>query len=295
MYACDIGIMAYNEEKNIGRLLEILINQKLAKVKIANIFVIASGCTDRTEEIVKEFLNRDSRIKLLFQEKREGKSSAINFFIKNAESEILVLESGDTLPEKETIENLILPFIDKNVGMTGAHVIPLNKDNTLSGFAVQMLWRLHHLIALKKPKMGELVAFRKIFQKIPKTSAVDEANIEPLIKGQGYRIKYVPEAIVYNKGPENISDFIRQRKRIYVGHLALKENQGYAVSTMSGIRVFFTLIRNFKFNFQYIFYTPLVILLEIWARLLGSYDFYHKKNDHSIWEICQSTKDLTKK
>ena len=295
MLKCDVGIMAYNEEKNISRLLEALINQKLEKVKISHIFVIASGCTDKTEKIVAEYEKKDERIKLLTQEKREGKSSAINLFIKKSLSDILVLESGDTLPEKNTIDNLIKPFIDEQVGMTGSHIIPINKKKSPVGFAVYLLWHLHHLISLKKPKMGELVAFRKVFQKIPKTSAVDEANIEPLVKGLGYKIKYIPEAIVYNRGPGNVREFIRQRKRIYVGHLALKENQGYVVSTMSGIKVFFTLLSHMKFNIYYLLYTPFVILLEIWARILGAWDFYHKKDTHSIWEICETTKDLSKK
>lgn len=295
MFSCDIGIMAYNEEKNIGRLLPALLDQNLKDVKISNIFVIASGCTDRTEEIVRDFSVKDRRIKLLLQEKREGKPSAINLFIKNANEDILILESADTYPENDAIEKLILPFSQKEVGMTGAHVIPINDKRTLMGFAVHLLWRLHHLVALKRPKMGELVVFRKIFQKIPVTSAVDEANIEPLVKGQGYQVRYVPEAIVYNKGPQTVSDFINQRRRIYVGHLALKENQGYMVSTMSGLRVFLTLLENFEFNFRYLLYTPFVIVLEIWSRILGAYDFYYKKDNHSIWEICESTKDLTKK
>ncbi|MFA5070494.1 MAG: glycosyltransferase [Patescibacteria group bacterium] len=284
--------MAYNEEKNISRLLEALLNQKLSRVKISHIFVIASGCTDRTEEIVREYIKKDNRIRLISQKKREGKSSAINFFIKEARENILVLESGDTLPVENTIENLILPFSEPEVGMTGAHVIPLNKDNTPVGFAVQTLWRLHHLIALKIPKMGELVAFRKIFQMIPKTSAVDEANIEPLVKGQGYRLVYVPEAIVYNRGPENVREFIRQRKRINIGLLALKENQGYMVATMSGRRVFLTLMRNFKFSVKSLAYTPIVIGLEVWARILAAYAYHYKKDSQTVWEICPSTKKL---
>ena len=86
--------MAYNEEKNIGRLLQTLLDQKLEEVQISNIFVISSGCTDKTEEIVKEFSQKDERIKLLTQEKREGKPSAINFFIKNAKRAELSISSS---------------------------------------------------------------------------------------------------------------------------------------------------------------------------------------------------------
>ncbi len=31
---CSIGIFAYNEEKNIGKLLEVILNQELNRVEI---------------------------------------------------------------------------------------------------------------------------------------------------------------------------------------------------------------------------------------------------------------------
>ncbi|MCZ7673576.1 MAG: glycosyltransferase family 2 protein [Chloroflexi bacterium] len=61
--------------------------------------------------------------------------------------------------------------------------------------------------------------------------------MEPVVRGQGYKVYYVPEAIVYNKGPENVDDFLRQRRRIYAGHLDVQNMLGYAVSTMSGGKV----------------------------------------------------------
>lgn len=36
---------------------------------------------------------------------------------------------------------------------------------------------------------------------------MDEANIEPLIRGQGYKALYAPQAIVNNKGPETVKQF----------------------------------------------------------------------------------------
>lgn len=293
MIIFDLGIMAYNEAKNIGQLLKTLRHQRFFEVGLDNIFVIASGCTDGTEDIVKRQAQKDGRIKLLIQKKREGKASAINLFLKNAKNKILVLEGGDTLPAFDCLEKLVLPFRKPEIGMTGGRIIPLNKRESFMGFIVHLQWHLHHLVSLKKPKMGELVAFRKVFQRIPRFSAVDEANIEPLIKGQAYKIQYVPEAVVYNKGPKTLKDFLRQRKRIFVGHLSIKESQGYMVSTMSGWRIFLTLLKNFEFNWRFIFLTPLAILFEVYARLLGFYDFYWKKETHSVWEVVETTKDLS--
>ena len=49
---CSVGITAYNEEENIGHLLEALLGQHLHTVEIAEIIVVASACTDRTVPIV---------------------------------------------------------------------------------------------------------------------------------------------------------------------------------------------------------------------------------------------------
>jgi cellulose synthase/poly-beta-1,6-N-acetylglucosamine synthase-like glycosyltransferase len=293
MLECSIGIMAYNEEKNIAHLLLAIQNQKLSTLKISEITVVTSGCTDRTEEIVKEFSQKDERIRLIRQTKREGKSSAINLWLKSVASEILILESADTIPDESSLEKLTAPFENKTIGMTGAHPIPVNDPTTLMGFATHLLWKLHHLVALKEPKMGEVVAFRNIVKSITQNSAVDEASLEAEIIQKGYRIVYVSEATIKNKGPETISDFLRQRRRIAAGHLWLKANFNHQVSTMDGIEIFKLLAKNFNFDTREIIFTPLVILLEIWGRFLGWYDYRILKKNPAIWEIAQSTKNLS--
>src|SRR5436190_13279106 len=70
---CGVGIMAYNEEANIGRLLAALSAQKTRVASLDEIVVVASGCTDRTEAIVQEFAARDRRVRLLTQARKEGK------------------------------------------------------------------------------------------------------------------------------------------------------------------------------------------------------------------------------
>jgi len=76
--------MAHNEEANIGQLLQRLLEQQLTTVTIAEIIVVASGCTDRTEEIVRQWAARDERVKLLTQPMREGKASGVNLFLREA-------------------------------------------------------------------------------------------------------------------------------------------------------------------------------------------------------------------
>ena len=121
----SIGIIAYNEEKNIKKLIQSLLNQKLKNVKIKEIIVVSSGSTDKTNKIVKDF----KKVKLIIQKKRLGKASGINQFLKAAKSKILVLSSADIIPKKKTIEKLCFPLKNKKIGICGSKPIPIKKNN----------------------------------------------------------------------------------------------------------------------------------------------------------------------
>lgn len=287
---CSIGVMAYNEAHNIRRLLNALCQQMTEECEITEIIVLASGCTDGTEDVVTEFCAKNPLVRLIVQPQREGKASAINLFLRHATSDILVMESADTIPEATTIERLVAPFADPEVGMTGGHPVPVNDPRTFMGFAAALLWELHHHIAMDHPKLGELTAVRRVFHRIPFDSAVDEANMEPLISGQGYQLQYVPEAVVYNRGPATVHDFLKQRRRIYAGHLKMRHRQGYAVATMRGSRVARALMRCWRWNRQFLFWAPAVVALEMYGRLLGWFDYRVKKRSHAIWDIATTTK-----
>jgi biofilm PGA synthesis N-glycosyltransferase PgaC len=234
---CSVGITAYNEEANVGRLLQAMIDQRLYEVEIAEIIVVASGCTDRTEEITQTYVEKDPRIKLFVQERREGKTSAINVFLAHAREKICVLESGDTLPRDDTIEKMVRMFRDPAVGMTGAQKVAVNTPDHIVGVLSHLRLQMEHQLCLEIPRLGELIAFRKVFEQIPPDVAMDEAFVEALIIRRGMQVRYAPDAVVYNMGPETVGDFVKQRRRNYAGHLYLKDKYGYRVSSLQNTRV----------------------------------------------------------
>lgn len=286
----SVGICAYNEEKAIGRLLNFLLGEKFKNCLMEEIIVVASGCTDRTKDVVLNFSRKDERVKLITEKERKGKSSAVNLIIRNSKTKIINLISADIMPARGSIEKLVLALLEPEVGMVGARPIPKNKPDSLVGYAVNLQWRLHHLISLSRPKAGEVVAFKKIFQRINPKSAVDEAIVECLIATQGYEIRYEPEAIVYNRGPETIRDFLRQRRRIYAGHLATKKHYGYAVSTFEIVAIIPYIFKIVEPSWKFFLYTPLVGILEMTARVVGWLDFHFRIRDHTVWKIAKSAK-----
>ncbi len=291
---CSVGVIVYNEAANIGKLLKALLTQKSDKTKIKEIIVVSSACTDGTDEIVRGFEKEHENIKLITEAERGGKSSAINKFIKAANTDLLIIESGDTIPAEDTVEKMIIPFLDEKVGMTGGRPTPENDPRTFIGYSVNLLWNLHHEMALISPKLGEMVAFRKIFDRIPPESAVDEASIEAIIKDNNLLLKYIPDAIVYNKGPENLGDFIKQRRRIETGHLWLMENSDYSVTSQNKGLLLNLALKELKKDKEKIFFLFGTAIVEMYSRFLGWYDYKIKKKNPFKWDIANSTKNLKK-
>ncbi len=288
---CSVGVTAYNEEANIGRLLQALIDQRLYEVEITEIIVVASGCTDRTEEIVREYMARDPRIQLYVQERREGKTSAVNVFLAHAKEKICVLESGDTLPREDAIEKMVRMFRDPAVGMTGAHKVAVNTPDHIVGLLSHLRLKLEHQLCLEIPRLGELIAFRKVFDQLPLDIAMDEAFVEALIVRRGMQVRYAPDAVVYSMGPQTVGDFVKQRRRNFVGHLYLREKYGYQVSSLQNIRVLRIALEEIWGAIRLIAALAALASLEAYSRLLGAWDYYVKKEKHTVWEMAWSTKD----
>jgi cellulose synthase/poly-beta-1,6-N-acetylglucosamine synthase-like glycosyltransferase len=287
---CSVGVTAYNEETNISHLLDALLDQHLRDVEITEIIIVASGCTDHTVPIVESYTARNPCIKLLVQSKREGKTAAINLFLANAKEEICVLESGDTLPEEDAVEHLVRMFTDPKVGMTGAHKIPVNTPDHLVGLFTHLRLRLEHQLCLDIPRLGEMIAFRKVFDCIPPDVAMDEAFVEALVVKRGLQVRYAPDAVVYNTGPTTLRDFVTQRRRNHAGHLYLKTKYGYAVSSIQNTRVLKIALKEIWGAIRLLAVLGLLAVLEAWSRLLGWYDFVIKKDRHVVWDMAWTQK-----
>ena len=291
---CSVGIMAHNEEANIGRTILAVLEQQVLSVCLMEVIVVASGCTDRTVPIVAEIALHEPRVRVCIQEKREGKASAINLFLKQASSPIVVLIGADVLPDTSALEYLCAPFKDPKIGMVGGRPVPVNNPATFMGHTVHLLWRLHDHVARTQPKLGEVIAFRNVISGIPIDSPVDEISIQALISQLGYQLIYEPACIVYNKGPLTIRDFLKQRRRIYAGHLQVRDQQNYVASTMKVGPIARRLLASRDFTFsdpKRVMWTLGAVTLEGLARLQGSYDYRHKR-EHHIWQMVDSTKDL---
>ena len=292
MIEVSVGVCAYNEEGNIRQCLESITKQVLQDFNIVEIIVVSSASSDRTDQIVKDYASIDQRVRLVRQESREGKSSAVNMFMREAVGEILILVNADNRLEENTLAYLLSPFLDESIGMTGGHPVPVNSKDTLVGFAVHMLWDMHHRLSLISPKTGELVAFRNLDMQISPGINTDEDWIRMEAEKKGLVTAYVPEALVWNKGPETLPDFWAQRTRVNIGEKYMKRRYQFEVPTWKGeylIPSFLSFIRDNRRNLGK---AIAAMSIEAMSRVFASVYVALDKGDPYIWDIVSSTKKL---
>jgi cellulose synthase/poly-beta-1,6-N-acetylglucosamine synthase-like glycosyltransferase len=293
----SIAVPAYNEDRNIGLLIDSLRAQRTRRAEIVEIVVIASGCTDRTADVVRERMQRRGvRVRLIQESERHGKVTAINTYLRHGDPhvEAICLCSADLLVAPDAIERLVqCLLLNKDVGMCGARPMPTNGHGTFLGEAAHFLWHMHHRVALEAPKLGEMIMLRSgIVDALPIESAVDEATLEQRVCQAGFRLAYVPEAVVHNHAPRTIREFVRQRRRIAAGHYWLRAVSGYAVSTMNWKRsARLTLSELSGSSPQRTLYALGTIGVEVASRALGWYDFINNKT-HAVWKVSESTKSV---
>jgi cellulose synthase/poly-beta-1,6-N-acetylglucosamine synthase-like glycosyltransferase len=287
-----IGIAVSNEEQNIGNLLENLIAS--SPEEIETICIISSGSTDKTNEIVQSFTQRDQRIQLIMETERNGKASALNILLSESEKyDYMIYTGGDNLPCPEALVNLLTILNEENVDIVGARPIPVDAPHTFMGFCSHLLWNLHHESSLEVPKIsGELMAFKtRIVRELPPAIINDDAYIQSLGEMKNCKIVYCPQAEVLLKGPSTMRDFVSQRRRVFVGHQQLEYLLGRKISTMK-VPKWKDILKACPFKgLKGRIYVGGFIFLQGIAFLFSKWDFA-RHNLPIKWKMVKSTKNL---
>ena len=216
----SVIITSYNEPDTIGRAIESFMHQD-----IGSAFEIIVSCPDdATANVVKKYKN----VKL-FRDAGKGKNHALNQLFGKAKGSIIVLSDGDVFIGGGSLKELIKHFNSQNIGVVAGRPVSLNdKKNKLGYWSHLLADAGAHKIRKKLCAANTflecsayLFAFKnKIIKKIP-VDVAEDAIIPYLFYRLGYRILYEPRAVVYVKNPDNIRDWLAQRKRTADAHTKL--------------------------------------------------------------------------
>ncbi len=230
----SIGIAAYNEEQNIGALISAFLAQKISSMRLLEIFIVSDASTDKTDEIVRSFL--DKGVGLIRLEKRNGLSFVQNKIMEHAQGDILVVSDADILPaDPYHLENLTAPILaDSSVGITSAALVPASPK----AFVEKVLFRNHAL----KVKLFDSIgngdniyncagpsrAFsRALYKKLRYPDNIpNDAYSFFFCKEQGLVFRYTPQARAIFRLPSTLADHAKQGVRFIAGKSAILNNFG---------------------------------------------------------------------
>lgn len=227
----SIGIPAYNEERNIARLIEAIRNQKLENIEILEIFVVADGCTDSTVPMVESII--DSRLKITVFTKREGLTVAQNHIMQNASGDIVVLLDADILPKDDLfLEHISRPLLNNShISLVGAAIenaSPRTQFERIMSvgqkFKNNLYPRIHNASNIYMCH-GRARALRKnIYSQIkwPNICSEDAYSYLYCISNN-FAFAYAPRAVAIFRAPDNIHDHMLQSKRYFTGKNVLKK------------------------------------------------------------------------
>ena len=105
----SIIIPCYNEDKTI----EQVVNKVLKFNTLEKEILIIDDCSvDDSREIIKKITNLNTSVKYFFQDKNQGKGSAIRKGFEVATGDILLIQDADLEYDPSDYDKLILPFLE---------------------------------------------------------------------------------------------------------------------------------------------------------------------------------------
>ncbi len=274
----SIGICAYNEEANIGNLIEHLLSVPFPpQAYLKEVLIVAGGCTDHTVSITEKLAKEDNRIKIIKEQSRNGKSSSVNTILSNCKGDIIIFESADTVPGHKSISLLLEPICKGLADATASRPIPVNGKTSLADSISRLIWEdLHHELSTKKARLsGELFAMKNgLIKQIPDHIIHDDTFIQHNLERNGSRLAYVDEAIVFMKGPATLGELFRQRRKNVVGFLQLRQETGTTEITISPFHLLKIVLRSvlhIKRKDKLLALLP-AAGIEMWAHILAHLD-----------------------
>ncbi len=114
----SVVMPTYNAASRIHYAIDSIINQTFSDWEL--LVVNEHTTTDETADIVKKYMQRDSRIKLITNGKREGLAESINIGIGEANGDYIARMDADDLAHKERLEKQVAYLEEnKDVGVLG--------------------------------------------------------------------------------------------------------------------------------------------------------------------------------
>jgi len=216
----SIIIVTYNEEQNIADCLQSLLNLDYPEKQVE--ILVVDGCsTDRTQDVVRGFIKRDKRIRLISNPERTIASNR-NMGIRESRYNRIAFVDADCIVPENWLKVLTEAFNryvreEPNLAAVGGSNVPPQEDrnrfrtalgimlNSYLGSLGSVQGKVFH----KSKTVKSLACLNVLFdrQKLVEVGMFDlemknlgeDAELNYRLREKGYSLMYVPGSLVYHK------------------------------------------------------------------------------------------------
>ena len=213
-----VVIAAYNEAAHIEETVRNKLTQDYPSEKL-NIIVVSDESDDGTDDIVRAI--DDTRVQLIRQIPRAGKTSALNLALPQATGEIVVFSDANSLYRADALQHLVACFADPAVGYVTGRMVYKAGDGSLTGEGCSTYMSYENALRASETRLGSIVGVdggvdatrRSIYTPMRADQLPD--FVQPLtVRQQGYRVVYEPKALLYEDALVSSGDEFRMRVRV---------------------------------------------------------------------------------
>lgn len=218
----SIIIPAYNEGKNIIDTIKNVLGSDYPKKEV---IVVDDESSDNTYQKAK---NMSSDVVRVFTKKHSGKADSVNFGIKKATGEILMILDADTITSKDCLKNIVHYFDDPKV-MAALPTIKIQKPKNLVEkcqaieYVIMTFFRkIYYFIGSVNCTPAGAFIRRNFFSKyggFDKNNLTEDFEMGLRIQSKNYKIVQSSTSQVYTIIPNNFKRLLRQRVRWSYGTL----------------------------------------------------------------------------
>ena len=215
-------IVAHNEEAVIKKKLEnaIQLDYPIDKLQI---IIASDNSTDKTNQIVEDFIKEHKRYNILLycSKEHKGKTNAQNEAQKLSNGEILVMTDANTILSKDAIKELVSYFSSEDIVYVCGKLMYLNTDENKTSNSESTYWNLDMFMRDIESRIKSITAGNGALYAIRNKEYIDfdpiycHDSIMPYTYGrQGKRALYNSKAIAYEKAGETNEDEYKRKVRM---------------------------------------------------------------------------------
>jgi cellulose synthase/poly-beta-1,6-N-acetylglucosamine synthase-like glycosyltransferase len=211
-------ISAYNEAAVIRKKIENSLQLDYPK-SLLEIIVISDCSNDATDEIVSECSG--SRLRLIRQNQRLGKSAGLNLAVPQARGEIIVFSDANAMYCSDVVQKFVRHFADPKIGYVVGNARYIESAYSQSAKSEGLYWRFETWLKSKESELesvvggdGAIYAIRReLYSPLLPTDINDFLNPLQIIE-RGYRGLFDSSIVCYEGAADTFAQEFRRRVRI---------------------------------------------------------------------------------